>query len=55
MQDLTPSEDRGSAEPRRRKPRDKALVIVVTGQGKGKSSSSFGMLVRSWARQLGPG
>ena len=52
MQDLTPSgtEDRGSAEPRRRKPRDKPLVIVVTGHGKGKSSSSFGMLLRSWAR-----
>ncbi|HEY1274668.1 MAG TPA: cob(I)yrinic acid a,c-diamide adenosyltransferase [Thermoleophilaceae bacterium] len=42
--------DRGSAEPKRRKPRDHPLVIVVTGHGKGKSSSAFGMLMRSWAR-----
>lgn len=42
--------DRGSAEPRRRKPRDRQLVIVVTGDGKGKSTSAFGMLLRSWAR-----
>jgi len=44
------TEDRGSAEPRRRKPRDRALVIVITGHGKGKSTSAFGMLMRSWAR-----
>jgi cob(I)alamin adenosyltransferase len=42
--------DRGSAEPIRRKPRDRPLLIVVTGHGKGKSTSSFGMLLRSWAR-----
>lgn len=42
--------DRGSAEPKRRKPRDHPLVIVVTGDGKGKSTSAFGMLMRSWAR-----
>jgi cob(I)alamin adenosyltransferase len=42
--------DRGSAEPKRRKPRDKPLVIVVTGHGKGKSTSAFGMLLRAWAR-----
>ena len=42
--------DRGSAEPGRRKPRDRPLVIVVTGDGKGKSTSAFGMLMRSWAR-----
>ena len=44
------TEDRGSAEPRRRKPRDRPLVVVITGAGKGKSTSSFGMLMRSWAR-----
>ncbi len=42
--------DRGSAEPKRRKPRDKPLLIVVTGEGKGKSTSAFGMLMRAWAR-----
>jgi cob(I)alamin adenosyltransferase len=42
--------DRGSAEPRRRKPRDVPLLIVVTGAGKGKSTSAFGMLLRAWAR-----
>jgi cob(I)alamin adenosyltransferase len=42
--------DRGSAEPKRRKPRDKPLLIVVTGHGKGKSTSAFGMLLRSWSR-----
>jgi cob(I)alamin adenosyltransferase len=42
--------DLGSADPKRRKPRDRPLVIVVTGHGKGKSSSAFGMLMRSWAR-----
>lgn len=42
--------DRGSAEPKRRKPRDVALLIVVTGHGKGKSTSAFGMLLRAWAR-----
>jgi cob(I)alamin adenosyltransferase len=44
------SEDRGSLEPARRKPRDRPLVIVITGHGKGKSTSAFGMLMRSWAR-----
>jgi len=42
--------DVGSANPKRRKPRDRPLLIVVTGQGKGKSTSAFGMLLRSWAR-----
>jgi cob(I)alamin adenosyltransferase len=42
--------DRGSAEPKRRKPRDRPLFLVVTGHGKGKSTSAFGMLLRSWAR-----
>ena len=42
--------DLGSSEPKRRKPRDKPLLIVVTGHGKGKSTSAFGMLLRSWAR-----
>jgi cob(I)alamin adenosyltransferase len=35
---------------KRRKPRDRPLVIVLTGEGKGKSTSAFGMLLRSWAR-----
>jgi cob(I)alamin adenosyltransferase len=43
-------DDQGSAEPIRRKPRDRPLLIVVTGHGKGKSTSAFGMLLRSWAR-----
>ncbi len=43
-------DDRGSAEPRRRKPRDRPLLIVVTGAGKGKSTSAFGMLLRAWSR-----
>ena len=43
-------DDRGSAEPKRRKPRDQPLLIVVTGHGKGKSTSAFGMLLRAWAR-----
>jgi len=43
-------DDSGSAEPKRRKPRDKPLLIVITGHGKGKSTSAFGMLLRSWAR-----
>jgi cob(I)alamin adenosyltransferase len=43
-------DDAGSAEPKRRKPRDKPLLIVITGHGKGKSTSAFGMLLRSWAR-----
>jgi cob(I)alamin adenosyltransferase len=42
--------DRGTAEPRRRKPRDRPLLVVVTGNGKGKSTSAFGMLLRSWSR-----
>lgn len=44
-----PEEGDGDATPRR-KPRDRPLVIVLTGHGKGKSSSAFGMLMRSWAR-----
>ncbi|MDA0185572.1 cob(I)yrinic acid a,c-diamide adenosyltransferase [Solirubrobacter phytolaccae] len=43
-------DDAGSAEPKRRKPRDKPLLIVITGHGKGKSTSAFGMLLRAWAR-----
>ena len=43
-------DDIGSDEPKRRKPRDQPLLIVLTGHGKGKSSSAFGMLMRSWAR-----
>ena len=43
-------DDRGSEEPKRRKPRDRPLLIVLTGHGKGKSTSAFGMLLRSWAR-----
>jgi len=43
-------DDVGSDEPRRRKPRDRPLLIVVTGHGKGKSTSAFGMLLRAWAR-----
>ena len=43
-------DDAGSAEPKRRKPRDRPLLIVLTGEGKGKSTSAFGMLLRSWAR-----
>ena len=42
--------DIGSADPKRRKPRDRPLLIVITGHGKGKSTSAFGMLMRSWAR-----
>jgi len=43
-------DDQGSADPVRRKPPDKPLLIVMTGHGKGKSTSAFGMLMRSWAR-----
>ncbi len=43
-------DDLGSREPARRKPRDRPLVIVLTGHGKGKSTSAFGMLMRAWAR-----
>lgn len=50
MSEPRPGTDRGSAAPERRKPRDRPLVIVVTGHGKGKSTSAFGMLLRSWAR-----
>ena len=46
----TPPTTVGSAEPKRRKPRDRPLLIVVTGHGKGKSTSAFGMLLRAWAR-----
>ena len=34
----------------RRKPRDRPLLIVITGHGKGKSTSAFGMMLRGWAR-----
>jgi cob(I)alamin adenosyltransferase len=44
------AKDLGSADSRRRKPRDRPLFIVITGHGKGKSTSAFGMLLRSWAR-----
>ncbi len=44
------AKDLGSADTRRRKPRDRPLFIVITGHGKGKSTSAFGMLLRSWAR-----
>jgi cob(I)alamin adenosyltransferase len=44
------SDEAGSAAPRRRKPRDRPLVMVITGTGKGKSTSAFGMLLRAWAR-----
>jgi cob(I)alamin adenosyltransferase len=43
-------DDLGSEEPKRRKPRDRPLLMVITGHGKGKSTSAFGMLMRSWAR-----
>lgn len=43
-------DDAGSAKPKRRKPRDRPLLIVITCEGKGKSTSAFGMLLRSWAR-----
>jgi cob(I)alamin adenosyltransferase len=43
-------DDLGSAEPKRRKPRDRPLLIVITGHGKGKSTSAFGMMLRAWAR-----
>ncbi len=43
-------DDAGSEAPLRRKPRDRPLLIVLTGHGKGKSTSAFGMLMRSWAR-----
>src|SRR6202008_4944472 len=46
---MSATADRGSADPKRRKPRDRPLFIVITGHGKGKSTSSFGMLMRSWA------
>jgi cob(I)alamin adenosyltransferase len=43
-------DDLGSDEPKRRKPRDRPLLVVITGYGKGKSTSAFGMMLRSWAR-----
>ena len=30
--------------------RDRPLLIVNTGHGKGKSTSSFGVMLRGWAR-----
>jgi cob(I)alamin adenosyltransferase len=50
MTSMHTPDDQGSAEPKRRKPRDKPLFIVITGHGKGKSTSAFGMLLRAWAR-----
>jgi cob(I)alamin adenosyltransferase len=37
-------------ELKRRKPRDRPLLMVITGQGKGKSTSAFGVMLRAWAR-----
>ena len=34
----------------RRKPRDRPLLVVITGEGKGKSTSAFGIMLRAWAR-----
>ena len=31
-------DDAGSAGPKRREPRDRPLLIVITGEGKGKSA-----------------
>ena len=39
-----------AAAPVRRKPRDRPLLIVITGEGKGKSTSAFGIMLRAWAR-----
>jgi cob(I)alamin adenosyltransferase len=39
-----------SAPPVRRKPRDRPLLVVITGEGKGKSTSAFGIMLRAWAR-----
>ena len=36
--------------PVRRKPRDRPLLVVITGEGKGKSTSAFGIMLRAWAR-----
>ncbi len=44
------ADDLGSADPKRRKRRDRPLLIVLTGDGKGKSTSAFGILMRAWAR-----
>jgi cob(I)alamin adenosyltransferase len=40
-----------SAPPVRRKPRDRPLLVVITGEGKGKSTSAFGIMLRAWARE----
>ncbi|HEX2397853.1 MAG TPA: cob(I)yrinic acid a,c-diamide adenosyltransferase [Solirubrobacteraceae bacterium] len=40
-----------SAPPVRRKPRDRPLLMVITGEGKGKSTSAFGIMLRAWARE----
>jgi cob(I)alamin adenosyltransferase len=37
--------------PKRRKPRDRPLLMVITGEGKGKSTSAFGVMLRAWARE----
>ena len=42
--------DRGSAEPKRRKPRDRPLVIVVTGTARARARRPSGCCMRSWAR-----
>jgi cob(I)alamin adenosyltransferase len=49
MSEAKPSEAREGA-PSRRKPRDRPLLIVLTGEGKGKSTSAFGIMLRAWAR-----
>jgi cob(I)alamin adenosyltransferase len=43
-------DDLAPEEPPRPTPRDRPLLMVITGHGKGKSTSAFGMLMRSWAR-----
>jgi cob(I)alamin adenosyltransferase len=40
-----------SAPPVRRKPRDRPLLVLITGEGKGKSTSAFGIMLRAWARE----
>ena len=41
----------GSAEPKRRKPRDRPLLIVLTGHGQGQEHlAPSGCCMRSWAR-----
>jgi cob(I)alamin adenosyltransferase len=49
VNEAKPSEAHEGA-PSRRKPRDRPLLIVLTGEGKGKSTSAFGIMLRAWAR-----